>query len=127
MAGLCNDLGQGIYSHLFDRHLVPTLAPTLKWDYKDASVMMFEHMIDQNNLEIDEYQRKRVCELIRGTPSSCQGAIGGSSTELKKKAWLFDIVTNRRNSIDVDKFDYIMRDMHNLGLLDNPFDPFRLI
>ena len=46
MAGLCNDLGQGVMSHLFDRQLIPTLAPSLKWDYKDASQMMLQYLVD---------------------------------------------------------------------------------
>jgi HD superfamily phosphohydrolase len=32
------------------------------------------------------------------------------------KMFLFDIVANQRNSIDVDKFDYIARDSHYLGV-----------
>jgi len=48
MAGLCNDLGQGIHSHLFDRMLIPTLAPHLKWSYKDASIMMLHRLLDEN-------------------------------------------------------------------------------
>ncbi len=36
--------------------------------------------------------------------------------------WIFDIVANKRNSIDVDKFDYIARDSHFLGLKDTYFD-----
>jgi len=53
-------------SHLFDRQLIPNLAPTLKWDYKDASQMMLHYLVDCNQIEIDTSDLKKVCELIRG-------------------------------------------------------------
>lgn len=40
--------------------------------------------------------------------------------------FLFDIVANKRNSVDVDKFDYIQRDCFNVGLKSS-YDPTRLI
>lgn len=40
---------------------------------------------------------------------------------------MFDIVANKRNSIDVDKFDYIHRDAYNIGLKNIHFDYERLI
>ena len=36
--------------------------------------------------------------------------------------FVFDIVANKRNSIDVDKFDYMTRDSFQLGLKDAYFD-----
>eukprot|EP01116_Phalansterium_solitarium_P007301 TRINITY_DN1991_c0_g1_i2.p1 TRINITY_DN1991_c0_g1~~TRINITY_DN1991_c0_g1_i2.p1 ORF type:complete len:279 (+),score=38.55 TRINITY_DN1991_c0_g1_i2:483-1319(+) len=43
-----------------------------------------------------------------------------------EKHFLFDIVANNTNSIDVDKFDYIARDCHNCGVHAN-FQPERLM
>jgi len=34
------------------------------------------------------------------------------------KEWIYEIVNNKRNSIDVDKFDYLTRDAFHLGLKD---------
>ena len=112
MAGLCNDLGQGVMSHLFDRQLIPQLmgSTSLKWDYKDASQMMLKYLVDENQIEIDSADLKKVCELIRG------GYDQQKSLFEPKKAWLFDIVSNKSNAIDADKFDYIQRDFHSLGL-----------
>jgi deoxynucleoside triphosphate triphosphohydrolase SAMHD1 len=44
----------------------------------------------------------------------------------REKQYLFDIVVNKRNAIDVDKFDYITRDSKNLGIASD-FDSSRLI
>ena len=44
------------------------------------------------------------------------------SKNKKKLGWIFDIVANKRNSIDVDKFDYMRRDSYHLGLKDTAFD-----
>jgi len=35
---------------------------------------------------------------------------------------MFDIINNKRNSIDVDKFDYIMRDTQMMNLSTGSFD-----
>lgn len=42
------------------------------------------------------------------------------------RKFLFDIVANKKNSVDVDKFDYIERDTYNLGLRSS-YDPKRLL
>uniref|UniRef100_A0A671WAZ2 HD domain-containing protein n=1 Tax=Sparus aurata TaxID=8175 RepID=A0A671WAZ2_SPAAU len=44
----------------------------------------------------------------------------------KEKSFLYEIVSNKRNGIDVDKFDYFARDCHHLGIKNN-FDYRRFI
>lgn len=64
-------------------------------------------------------------DLIYGAPRS---------QEIRReKSFLFDIVCNKRNSVDVDKvlinlikFDYIQRDCHNIGMKAS-VDSVRLI
>lgn len=34
----------------------------------------------------------------------------------RRHAFLFDIVSNKRNSLDVDKYDYLQRDCYNVGI-----------
>ncbi|XP_059318093.1 uncharacterized protein LOC132068503 isoform X2 [Lycium ferocissimum] len=43
----------------------------------------------------------------------------GKSLSLKEKQFLYDIVANGRNGIDVDKFDYSERDTRAYGLRSN--------
>jgi HD superfamily phosphohydrolase len=41
--------------------------------------------------------------------------------------WMFDIINNKRNSIDVDKFDYINRDTLMMGINYGKFDHENLL
>lgn len=47
-------------------------------------------------------------------------------SQANDRAFLFDIVANKRNSLDVDKFDYIERDCYNLGAKSS-YDAKRLM
>ena len=60
---------------------------------------------------LDDIDMKRVQQLIVGSCPNHQPA-GDGAPPLNDKRFLFDIVANGRNSIDVDKFDYLARDSH---------------
>ena len=65
LAGLMHDLGHGIYSHLFDRDFMPIILKYLlkikqifrqhgiEWEHEDASVMLFNYLVDENNIDLD--------------------------------------------------------------------------
>lgn len=59
-------------------------------------------MVDTRNVDMDKEDVDLICALIEGKKESVSG--------IAEKAWMFDIINNKRNSIDVDKFDYILRD-----------------
>ncbi|KAJ3405106.1 hypothetical protein CcCBS67573_g01082 [Chytriomyces confervae] len=110
LAGLAHDLGHGPFSHIFDGHFIPRVRPGSNWKHEDASERMLEHAVKANGLtddQISEDELKFIKALIRGHESN------GSANQ---KQFLFDIVNNKRNSIDVDKFDYIGRDSLYLGM-----------
>lgn len=48
------------------------------------------------------------------------------NSRYQNRNFLFDIVANKKNSVDVDKFDYIERDAYNLGLRSS-YDAKRLL
>ncbi|KAI8058362.1 HD phosphohydrolase domain-containing protein [Syncephalis plumigaleata] len=107
IAGLCHDLGHGPFSHMFDSVFIPKARPGVVWKHETASENMLDYLIDDNGLDIDSDDVKFIKDLIRGEASLSGGRDG--------KKFLFDIVANKRNSVDVDKFDYIARDCYNLG------------
>lgn len=113
IAGLCHDLGHGPFSHTFE-HWIKLDFPTLNFRHEDMSLKMLDYLIDDNGINIDDDERKLIKSLITGDRSGSE------------RKWMYDIVNNDRNSIDVDKFDYIARDCHSIGLKSS-YDYSRLM
>ncbi|XP_021355741.1 deoxynucleoside triphosphate triphosphohydrolase SAMHD1-like [Mizuhopecten yessoensis] len=129
IAGLCHDLGHGPFSHLFDRKFIPQANPGVNWEHEEASVDMFDHLVKKNGLdtEFDKYGLTGtdlifIKEQIKG-PSEENWRFEGRD---KSKGFLYEVVANKRNGIDADKWDYFARDCHNLGIRNN-FDHLRFI
>lgn len=115
LAGLCHDLGHGPFSHTFDRFVLKSLDPSITWEHEEGSKMLFEHLIDENSIDIEEDQKKLIQSLILGEEKL--------HTEYP---WIYQIVANKKNSIDVDKFDYICRDTYHIGLQSASVDYTRI-
>ncbi|XP_034004182.1 deoxynucleoside triphosphate triphosphohydrolase SAMHD1-like [Trematomus bernacchii] len=139
IAGLCHDLGHGPFSHLFDKMFIPKATPPSgprrekmkTWKHEDASVEMFDHMVESN---ADLQWMMKACvmlpndevfikEMIKPNKKSSPWPYEGRPEE---KSFLYEIVNNKRNGIDVDKFDYFARDSYHLGIKNN-FDHGRFI
>ncbi|KAL2296772.1 hypothetical protein Nmel_014820 [Mimus melanotis] len=135
IAGLCHDLGHGPFSHMFDGRFIPVTHPHLNWKHETASVQMFEHLIASNKLE--EVMRSYGL-VLEEDMVFIKEQIGGPIDETacvkswpyhgrpKEKSFLYEIVANKKNGIDVDKWDYFARDCHHLGIPNN-FDYKRLL
>ncbi|XP_028850480.1 deoxynucleoside triphosphate triphosphohydrolase SAMHD1 [Denticeps clupeoides] len=131
IAGLCHDLGHGPFSHLYDDLLKEVCKNADKMDLKHEtrSVKMFEHLVEdtENKLkpvmeehDLKEDDRKFISELIQGLDENSNGSRGPG------KKFLYDIVANSRNGVDVDKWDYLARDCYYLGVQNN-FDYRRFL
>ncbi|XP_020638071.2 deoxynucleoside triphosphate triphosphohydrolase SAMHD1 [Pogona vitticeps] len=135
IAGLCHDLGHGPFSHMFDGRFIPLARPDFKWKHEKTSVDMFEHLISSNKLgQVMEYYGLDLNEDMDFIKEQIAGPIDTERENFswpyrgrpEEKSFLYEIVANKRNGIDVDKWDYFARDCHHLGIQNN-FDYERFI
>ncbi|XP_031564005.1 deoxynucleoside triphosphate triphosphohydrolase SAMHD1-like isoform X3 [Actinia tenebrosa] len=124
IAGLCHDLGHGPFSHMFDNDFIPKVRPLLEWSHEVASEKMFDHLIESNGgvkkmFEKNELGDKDICfikKLMTGETPKSEEEWKEVGREKNKPRFLFEIVANKINGIDVDKWDYFARDCKYLGI-----------
>ncbi|ELU45675.1 HD domain-containing protein [Rhizoctonia solani AG-1 IA] len=125
IAGLCHDLGKeqmcqlvfstdliighGPFSHVWDNKFIHAVSPGTNWTHEMGSEMMFDAICNDYDVDLTTDEQNFIKDLIRGRPSLSSGRVP------PEKPFLFEIVANNRNGIDVDKFDYIQRDTHAVG------------
>lgn len=131
IAGLCHDLGHGPFSHLFDGKVLPRLGVPSSFMHEHASIAIFDLLIKENSLESAFARQGLGAEHIHLIKEMILGDAEEAPQGFKWVGWgdrtfLYDIVANKRNGIDVDKFDYFARDCHVLGVTKS-FDASRLM
>lgn len=116
LAGLCHDLGHGPFSHVFDSEFLKRKGIT-DWSHEEMSVSILDEIVAELHTKhgeeaehlLPEHRVKEVKKLIL---SAHQPALRAASD----KKFLYDIVANGVNGIDVDKFDYLARDALHCGV-----------
>jgi len=117
IGALCHDLGHGAFSHIFDDYFIK------KSKYKVHPNV--EHEVRSGLLLVDIINSS---DSLRTLPiehiNFIKSIINPTSDE--HCGFIYQIVSNNMNSLDVDKFDYITRDTNILGIHCG-FDYKRLI
>ncbi|XP_021932855.1 deoxynucleoside triphosphate triphosphohydrolase SAMHD1 isoform X3 [Zootermopsis nevadensis] len=125
IAGLCHDLGHGPMSHTWGKFLQSQSGSTpKKWEHEEASVMMFEYLLENNGLR--EAVKDAVPEMKENAIQFIEELIRGKGTVRSNKKFLYQIISNQENGIDVDRWDYFLRDAKQLNL-NISFDYSRIL
>ncbi|RXG69845.1 Deoxynucleoside triphosphate triphosphohydrolase SAMHD1 [Armadillidium vulgare] len=119
IAGLCHDLGHGPFSHLWESFM-KKLRPDVGWKHEKSSLEMFKYIMNQLKKEVEFYGLDKndiifIQELIVPAKDSSSSSWPYKGRP-KEKGFLYQIVANDQNGVDVDKWDYFLRDSHSLGL-----------
>ncbi|XP_017270422.1 deoxynucleoside triphosphate triphosphohydrolase SAMHD1 isoform X2 [Kryptolebias marmoratus] len=136
IAGLCHDLGHGPFSHMFDGIFMPKARPAKSWKHETVSLAMFDHLVEDNGLKpVMKEHGLLLPQDLDFIKEQIAGPLNTNSGPRQKwpykgrtpdKSFLYEIVANKRNGIDVDKWDYFARDCYHLGIQNN-FDYHRFL
>ncbi|KAL4233143.1 SAM domain and HD [Mactra antiquata] len=127
-------IGHGPFSHIFE-HIVSEIRGDQKgkeiWKHEIASIEMFDHLIKENklddefkNYELEEKEKEFIKQLIYRRPydedpEEEDRARKEKTGRGKDKEFLYQIVANQTNGLDVDKWEYFARDCYMLGISNN--------
>jgi deoxynucleoside triphosphate triphosphohydrolase SAMHD1 len=107
IAGLCHDLGHGPFSHTFDNEIIKNKYNKEENKYvehEERSCMLLRYTVNKYNIALSSVQLDNIIEMIH------------PMKETEDKSFIYSIVCNVKNSLDVDKIDYIERDITNLAI-----------
>jgi len=120
LAGLFHDLGHGPFSHVFDNVVLKNCCRGCRFKEHEARSQM---IVDKIFSEVgainglNGYHINLIKQMIEPDPLVNMDNINKP---------LFSIVNNKSTNIDVDKFDYLLRDPIHIGL-DFSFDSSRIM
>jgi HD superfamily phosphohydrolase len=101
LSGLLHDIGHGPFSHIFDGYFIPYLYPNIIYKHELMSIKIIDYMVDSNYIDIEKNDINLINNYIQNSN--------------KQSDFKYQIVANYTNSLDVDKFDYLMRDIYYLS------------
>ena len=106
IAALCHDLGHGPFSHVFDDVFLPRVGmdKQINSTHEERSGLILRKIINDNQLLnsiVDENEIQFMINLI--------------NPQNNHTGFIYQIVSNNLTSLDVDKFDYLQRDIYSLN------------
>ncbi|XP_022701457.1 deoxynucleoside triphosphate triphosphohydrolase SAMHD1-like isoform X3 [Varroa jacobsoni] len=116
LAGLCHDLGHGPFSHLWEKFYKTAGEQVygnkdIQWHHEKTSVHIFRHLLRRNRI-LERFPN----EINESDVYMIENLILGEVPNKTTRRFLYQIVNNPDSKMDVDKWDYFMRDAQNLGI-----------
>lgn len=108
IAGLCHDLGHGPFSHTFEATFANKGRQKNPWRHEDMSIKLLDRICDSTE-EISDDERRCIQRMIQGDvgfslPGVCDDPVSSA------RCAMYTIVANKKSGVDVDRFDYLVRD-----------------
>jgi HD superfamily phosphohydrolase len=108
VAGLYHDIGHGPFSHLFEEFMK---SRGIDWDHEEVGCNIIRVKLSYLFSEHGgEESMETVIAMIKGEYDEKE------QSKNPGKRFLYEIVHNSRTGIDVDKFDYYLRDSYNANV-----------
>lgn len=127
IAGLIHDLGHGPFSHLFDEWLnsIPEIKHSNILEHESRSIVLLKQIIDNEKIIFCEetYYMK---EFITDEAFEFISELINPMDDNFKNNFIFQLISNKDNGLDVDKLDYLYRDSFYFGL-GKPYDLSQVI
>ncbi|XP_037040565.1 deoxynucleoside triphosphate triphosphohydrolase SAMHD1 [Bradysia coprophila] len=113
IAGLLHDVGHGPFSHMWDQFVHQRRYKD--WNHETSSCDITRHIFDKNDIKLSTDMQEHVngieiiVSMINGDVDCLQKYLSND------QMYLSEIVNNKFCFIDVDKWDYILRDSYYLN------------
>jgi len=103
LAGLYHDVGHVAFSHLTDYILEEKKVDKSLAHHENRSILILKQ-VNNRIKKLSKREVKMVSKMILG------------DTEGEEKPFLFEIVSNKAFGLDVDRLDYVQRDLYHVGM-----------
>ncbi|KAJ8307005.1 hypothetical protein KUTeg_015089 [Tegillarca granosa] len=124
ISALCHNIGHGPFSYLYER--LSREIDSDPFEHVARSVEITQSIIDDDSLKLFEDKTERtdaktiIENMLKGKK------VEEMTAKEQKKAFLYQIVKNNDNGVDVNRWDFISRDSHACGFMSN-FDSNRAV
>uniref|UniRef100_A0A0N4ZKB8 HD_domain domain-containing protein n=1 Tax=Parastrongyloides trichosuri TaxID=131310 RepID=A0A0N4ZKB8_PARTI len=129
IAALCHDIGHGPCSHTYDGPFMNIVNPNSNFKHERASIeivkMIFRdypHIKEEFDKIFNENDYTFIYECIDPPGTLVRDGEWIPKGRGIDKSFLYDIVSNIHTGIDVDKFDYFLRDTFVTNIKSSPFN-----